>query len=190
LFPAMTLGCGAAGGNITSDNISPLHLINLRRIAYEARPVTQVSSVQLPAHSSTASCVACATSEETGRQKPETSVGVNWSVARAVDRFLAGKQGGSSTAISGGMNSAATQTSAKEASGTQSGASSASQAGKSDGTQAAAPAPKPRAVDFVSEAEIRAAMKHKSKIFVGKKTIITPAARDLAAEYDVLVRVD
>jgi acetaldehyde dehydrogenase (acetylating) len=29
LFPAMTLGCGAAGGNITSDNISPLHLSNL-----------------------------------------------------------------------------------------------------------------------------------------------------------------
>ena len=37
----MTLGCGAFGGNITSDNISPLHLINLRRVAYEARPVTQ-----------------------------------------------------------------------------------------------------------------------------------------------------
>jgi ethanolamine utilization cobalamin adenosyltransferase len=45
-------------------------------------------------------------------------------------------------------------------------------------------------VDFVSEAEIRAAVKRKGKIFVGPKTIITPAARDLAAEYDVLVRVD
>ena len=30
----------APGGNITSDNISPLHLVNLRRVAYEARPVT------------------------------------------------------------------------------------------------------------------------------------------------------
>ena len=39
LFPAMTLGCGAAGGNITSDNISPLHLINVKRIAWETRPV-------------------------------------------------------------------------------------------------------------------------------------------------------
>src|SRR5215510_3366663 len=39
LFPSMTLGCGAAGGNITSDNISPLHLINLKRIAYGVRDV-------------------------------------------------------------------------------------------------------------------------------------------------------
>src|SRR5262245_16047163 len=37
LFPSMTLGCGAAGGNITSDNISPLHLINLKRVAYGVR---------------------------------------------------------------------------------------------------------------------------------------------------------
>src|SRR5213594_1858823 len=34
LFPSMTLGCCAPGNNITSDNISPLHLINLKRVAY------------------------------------------------------------------------------------------------------------------------------------------------------------
>ena len=34
LFPSMTLGCGSLGGNITSDNISPLHLINIKRVAY------------------------------------------------------------------------------------------------------------------------------------------------------------
>ena len=34
LFPAMTLGCGAVAGNSTSDNISPLHLINIKRLAY------------------------------------------------------------------------------------------------------------------------------------------------------------
>lgn len=39
LFPAMTLGCGALGGNITSDNISPLHLMNIKRIAWASRPV-------------------------------------------------------------------------------------------------------------------------------------------------------
>ena len=37
LDPAMTLGCGAVGGNITSDNISPLHLINIKRVAFEIR---------------------------------------------------------------------------------------------------------------------------------------------------------
>jgi hypothetical protein len=34
LFPAMTLGCGAVAGNSTSDNVSPLHLINIKRLAY------------------------------------------------------------------------------------------------------------------------------------------------------------
>ncbi len=33
LFPSMTLGCGSFGGNITSDNISPLHLLNIKRLA-------------------------------------------------------------------------------------------------------------------------------------------------------------
>ncbi|HUU36065.1 MAG TPA: aldehyde dehydrogenase family protein [Vicinamibacterales bacterium] len=38
LDPAMTLGCGGYGGNITSDNISPRHLLNIKRLAYELRP--------------------------------------------------------------------------------------------------------------------------------------------------------
>ena len=38
LDPAMTLGCGGYGGNITSDNISPRHLLNVKRLAYELRP--------------------------------------------------------------------------------------------------------------------------------------------------------
>ena len=92
-------------------------------------------------------------------------IGVNWSVARAVDRFLAGKH-------------------------VEPPAAKPATAAKAEPAPSAAPPPKPRAVDFVSEAEIRAAVKRKVKIFVGPKTIITPAARDLAAEYDVLVRVD
>ncbi|HET7291490.1 MAG TPA: aldehyde dehydrogenase family protein [Vicinamibacteria bacterium] len=38
LAPSMSLGCGAYAGNITSDNITPLHLINVKRLAYERRP--------------------------------------------------------------------------------------------------------------------------------------------------------
>lgn len=174
LFPAMTLGCGAAGGNITSDNISPLHLINLRRIAYEARPVTHGASLQAPAASAaeraTATCAACTTSAVPS-STPAAGTGVNWSVARAVDRFLAGKH--------------------VEPQAAKPATTSAQVGGaKAEPAPSAAPPPKPRAVDFVSEAEIRAAVKRKAKIFVGPKTIITPAARDLAAEYDVLVRVD
>ena len=38
LDPAMTLGCGGYGGNITSDNISPRHLLNIKRLSYEITP--------------------------------------------------------------------------------------------------------------------------------------------------------
>ena len=39
LFPAMTLGPGTLGGSITSDNISPLHLLNVKRLAFETDPI-------------------------------------------------------------------------------------------------------------------------------------------------------
>ncbi len=44
LDPAMTLGCGGFGGNITSDNISPRHLLNIKRLAWETKPVTQANT--------------------------------------------------------------------------------------------------------------------------------------------------
>ena len=37
LFPALTLGCGAVGGSSSSNNISPLDLINIRRVAWDSR---------------------------------------------------------------------------------------------------------------------------------------------------------
>ena len=45
LDPAMTLGCGGFGGNITSDNISPRHLINVKRVAYEVRSISALPGV-------------------------------------------------------------------------------------------------------------------------------------------------
>ena len=44
LDPAMTLGCGGWGGNITSDNISPRHLLNIKRLAYEVRPAVKTTT--------------------------------------------------------------------------------------------------------------------------------------------------
>ncbi len=35
LFPALTLGCGAVGGSSSSNNISPLDLMNIRRVAWD-----------------------------------------------------------------------------------------------------------------------------------------------------------
>jgi acetaldehyde dehydrogenase (acetylating) len=48
LDPAMTLGCGGFGGNITSDNISPKHLINVKRVAYELRPAQVAKVAEVP----------------------------------------------------------------------------------------------------------------------------------------------
>jgi acyl-CoA reductase-like NAD-dependent aldehyde dehydrogenase len=35
LFPSFTLGCGTVGGSATSDNVTPLNLMNIRRVAYD-----------------------------------------------------------------------------------------------------------------------------------------------------------
>ena len=45
LFPALTLGCGAVGGSSSSNNISPMDLVNIRRVAWdqEAPATAQVT---------------------------------------------------------------------------------------------------------------------------------------------------
>lgn len=53
LLPSMTLGPGTFGRSIISDNVSAKHLINIKRLAFETRPINAVtsdSSVQ-PHHS-------------------------------------------------------------------------------------------------------------------------------------------
>lgn len=164
LFPAMTLGCGAMGGNITSDNISPMHLVNLKRVAYEKRPATGgeqavAAPAAAPAETATAAC-AC------GSEKPTEAVGLalpeRIAAARAVERFLARKPAVSPPAP-------------------------APPAAAVPPAPTAVTRPKPRAVEFVSVAEVEVALKRKQKILVGPKTIVTPAARDLAAGRDVLV---
>ncbi len=39
LLPSMTLGPGTFGGSIISDNVSAKHLINIKRLAFETRPI-------------------------------------------------------------------------------------------------------------------------------------------------------
>src|SRR4029453_18096039 len=60
LAPAMSLGCGAWAGNITSDNITPLHLINVKRLA-GARP--REAAAGAAASKSPAGPIAAAASE-------------------------------------------------------------------------------------------------------------------------------
>jgi ethanolamine utilization cobalamin adenosyltransferase len=41
--------------------------------------------------------------------------------------------------------------------------------------------------DFVCENDVRDALRQARKIFIGPKTIVTPAARELANQHDILV---
>ena len=45
LFPALTLGCGAVGGSSSSNNISPMDLINVRRVAWDTGEDTPQTTV-------------------------------------------------------------------------------------------------------------------------------------------------
>ena len=45
LFPALTLGCGAVGGSSSSNNISPMDLINIRRVAWDTGKDTPQTAV-------------------------------------------------------------------------------------------------------------------------------------------------
>jgi hypothetical protein len=67
------LGCGGFGGNITSDNISPKHLLNIKRLAYEIRPLV---------HQSPAAQTASATMATASPAEP---------LKLRVDRFLQGR---------------------------------------------------------------------------------------------------
>src|SRR3954469_15167243 len=78
LDPAMTLGCGGWGGNITSDNISPKHLLNIKRVAYETRPATGAVQASSPSTAAAASAKA-----NTGL-KPEV-------LGERIDQFLASR---------------------------------------------------------------------------------------------------
>ncbi len=42
LFPAMTLGSGSAGKGITSDNVSPMNLIYIRKVGYGVRRIEDI----------------------------------------------------------------------------------------------------------------------------------------------------
>jgi len=79
LDPALTLGCGGYGGNITSDNITPRHLLNIKRLAYELRPAVATPPSTAPARL-----------PQTPRSQVQTSLSAS-AVTSHVDAFLAGR---------------------------------------------------------------------------------------------------
>jgi acetaldehyde dehydrogenase (acetylating) len=155
LDPAMTLGCGGWGGNITSDNISPRHLLNLKRLAYGIRPPVASAPAPRPAAAERmAPTPATSASLPKAPSKPPSSSIPAEALAARVDQFLASRG-----FRPGGDAPASTVTAAADAA-----------------PSAAASAETP--VAFVCEDDVRAAVKAGHHILIGEKTIITPAARD------------
>jgi len=226
LFPAMTLGCGSPGGNITSDNIGPQHLMDIKRIAWESRrvehrtipasqqlagvapmvEVAKAAAVGASAGGSGRKDDAEAAASGTGAALPspaatsgQASSAPVAAVVAAPDRQLIQKivarvfeqQG---IARAGGNPGHAAKAEEKASGQPQPPAAqvAAPLVAPTPAATAAAPAKKvePAAVPvaaFVSEADVRRALTKGEKIYIGPKTIVTPAARDFGVEHEVLI---
>jgi len=201
LFPAMTLGCGALGGNITSDNIGPQHLMNVKRIAWETRAVEhrtipadqRMAGAPLAPAPPAASQAAAAGAGGSGA--PDRAA-----IARSVEHVMA------HLGIPRGTGIPAAPPAAGAALAPSAASPAAEIVSRVFREKAAAPAaapegaagtaaPTPPAVEvkvpaFVSETDVRSAITRQEKIFIGPKTIVTPSARDLGLAHEVFVETE
>ncbi len=198
VFPSMTLGCGAMAGNITSDNIGPLHLINLKRVAYHVRDAAaafespegkaQFTAERTKSAGKPASAPAVASA---GRSSAPAAKPV---IADAVERYLASRGLQPNPAVAAVVSSPAAEAvdrflaSRRSVSAAPPAPVSAPAAPAPAVANPQPPAPKVEVAAFVCEADVRQAVREGRKIFIGSKSIVTPAARDLGA--DILVKTD
>jgi acetaldehyde dehydrogenase (acetylating) len=187
LSPSMTLGCGSWGGNVTSDNVSPLHLMDIKRVAFETRPVRSkrpaiaaqpVAMPQQPAAPSRTGSVA-PTATSTGAPKVSRE-----EIAAIVDRFLANRQPEAAPPPMSAPMSA--NTPRNDYSTYAGGNSGAARESAKAGAASAANGRKP--AEFVSEDDVRRAIQKGEKIYVGPRTIITPSARDIGDPAEVFAK--
>ena len=155
LDPSMTLGCGGHGGNITSDNISPRHLINVKRLAYETRPLRLLE----------------APTSKTVQATPTSGLTAQH-VSTRVDEFLK-HRGFQRSAKHSADDTDTAQSNAL-------GPLTSHKFSKSSDKQLES-----RPAEFVSEDDVRRALSKSQGIVINDRTIITPAAQDLANEHDV-----
>ncbi len=156
LPPSMTLGCGSWGGNVTSDNISPIHLMDIKRVAFETKPVSamQPATSSQPAPSPV-------------QRRPNRD-----EIAAIVDSFLSKKLA---------------ETPAPRETSPDSGPKTVIH---EITPQNAVQKPVPMvAAEFVSEDDVRQAVNRGEKIYISKKTILTPSARDLGEEKEVFATI-
>ena len=82
LAPALTLGCGAVGGSATSDNITPLNLINIRRVAFGAKELDDLrGNNPAPAQS-------CVSANVTAKSKPVYGGSFNEAINAGYDEYI------------------------------------------------------------------------------------------------------
>jgi acetaldehyde dehydrogenase (acetylating) len=162
LDPAMTLGCGGYGGNITSDNISPRHLLNIKRLAYELSPVVSRWDRMGSAYRPGDAAVDGAVRLPAAPARPPAPTGISAdALSRRIDEFL-GSRG-----IKGG----------------QTGVGPGSDRGQTGVRHPANPNQTP--LEFVCEEDVRRAIDAGQKLVVSERAIVTPAARDLAEQHCV-----
>ena len=174
LDPSMTLGCGGYGGNITSDNITPRHLLNVKRLAYEVRPVSR-SATPEPTPPAAAPLPEAPAKPVSGGLDPEL-------LARRVETFLAARGIASSSPAPPEDDTAAAPR--------QPDAASAGPPSRAPAVPPPAPPPLETPVEFVCEDDVRQAMHEDRRIVVNDRTIITPAARDLGEQHRVFVQAE
>ncbi|HEX8500937.1 MAG TPA: aldehyde dehydrogenase family protein [Pyrinomonadaceae bacterium] len=89
LPPSMTLGCGSWGGNVTSDNVSPWHLMDIKRVAFETRAVPS----KRPARSAQATAAAPPLQPAPAAGAAAGGGAISRDdIAKIVDRFLSQRQ--------------------------------------------------------------------------------------------------
>jgi acetaldehyde dehydrogenase (acetylating) len=179
LNPSMTLGCGSWGGNVTSDNVSPIHLMDIKRVAFETKPVNSSRS-QFGSQSITT------TEKENGQRTTEQRNIKREEIAALVDKFLRNKIAETPETVSANSQ---TETQAPKSESQNPVASPVKTIIHELKTEAASNGSKPKAADFVSETDVKKAIENGEKIYVTAKTIITPSARDLGEEREIFAKV-
>lgn len=172
LSPSMTLGCGSWGGNVTSDNVSPIHLMDVKRVAFETKPIGKVQNSKFKIQSSIP--------QKSNGERPKRE-----EIAAIVDKFLSQKLSEVP------KENAKVETTEKIADQKSQIANEQSPVKTiiHELKQPSANGSKPVPVDFVSEDDVRRAVNKGEKIYVTAKTIITPSAKDLGEEKEIFAKV-
>lgn len=176
LPPSMTLGCGSWGGNVTSDNVSPLHLMDIKRVAFETRPVAskRPAATAQPAAMSRPPMATSAPAPVQSSAAPKVS---RQEIAAIVDRFLANRQ-----------PEPAPLPSPPPPPRTEPAPSAAGNGGAARPPSTPVSSNGHAAAEFVSEDDVKRAIQKGEKIYVGPKTIITPSARDIGDPAEVFAK--